>query len=80
MPNSFSDEEIKRIQTCIIQKNFTLAAYHILNKSMLDKFPVEEKQERIERLAFVLEDTSPYWPDLKTDIIRIIVEKFTEGQ
>ena len=80
MPNSFSDEEIKRIQTCIIKKDFTLAAYHILNKSMLNKYPVEEKQERIERLAFLLEDTRPYWPDLKMDIIRIIVEKFTEGE
>lgn len=80
MPHSFSDEEIKLIQTCIIKKDFTLAAYHILNKSMLANYPDEEKQERIERLAFLLEDTSPHWPDLKMDIIRIIVEKFTEGQ
>lgn len=80
MPNSFSDEEIKQIQSCIIKKDFNLAAFYILNKSMLETFPVEERQERIERLAFLLEDTSPHWPDLKLDIIRIIVEKFTEGQ
>ncbi|MDF2454445.1 MAG: hypothetical protein K0R51_438 [Cytophagaceae bacterium] len=80
MPKSFSDEEIKLIQTCIIKKDFNLAAFHILNKSMLENYPAEEKLEQIERLAFVLEDTSPYWPDLKMDIIRIIVEKFTEGQ
>jgi len=80
MPSSFSDEEIKRIQTCIIKKDFNLAAYYILNKSMLDQYLPEEKQERIENLAFLLEDTSPHWPDLKMDIIRIIVEKITEEQ
>lgn len=76
MPHSFSEEEIKVIQTAIIQKNFNLAAYHMLNKSMLKDIPEEEKQEHIERLAFLLEDTSPHWPDLKADIIRIIAEKF----
>ncbi len=80
MSKSFTDEEIKLIQTCIIKKDFNLAAFHILNKSMLETFPAEEKQEQIEKLAFLLEDTSPYWPDLKMDIIRIIVEKFTEGE
>lgn len=76
MPKSFSEEEIKVIQTCIIKKNFNLAAYYILNKSMLENVQEEEKQEHIERLAFLLEDTSPHWPDLKADIIRIIAEKF----
>ena len=80
MPKSFSEEEIKVIQTCIIKKNFNLAAFHILNKSMLDTIAEEEKQDHIERLAFLLEDTSPHWPDLKADIVRIIAEKFLEDE
>jgi hypothetical protein len=72
----FSEEEIKVIQRCLIRKDYTLAAFHILNKSMLSQYVEEEKQERIEGLAFLLEDTVPFWPDLKADIVRIIAEKF----
>jgi len=76
MPLSFSEEEIKVIQTNLIRKNYNLAAFHILNKSMLNHYKEEEKQEHIEKLASLLEDTVPYWPDLKADIVRIIAEKF----
>ena len=76
MPLSFSEEEIKVIQTALIRKNYNLAAFHMLNKFLLNQYHEEEKQEHIERLAAVLEDTVPYWPDLKADIVRIIAEKF----
>jgi len=76
MPLSFSEEEIKVIQTALIRKNYNLAAFHMLNKFLLNQYQEEEKQEHIERLAAVLEDTVPYWPDLKADIVRIIAEKF----
>lgn len=75
---SFSDQEIEFIQRCLINKDFTLAAFHMLNKSMLSTYRDDEKQERIERLAEVLEETSPLWPDLEVDIVRIISEKFLE--
>ena len=76
MSLAFSEEEIKVIQTCLIKKNYNSAAYHMLNKSMLHQYAEEEKQEQIEKLALLLEDTVPYWPDLKADIVRIISEKF----
>lgn len=76
MSLSFSEEEIKVIQTALIRKNYNLAAFHVLNKWMLNQYKEEDKQEQIEKLALLLEDTVPYWPDLKADIVRIIAEKF----
>ena len=75
---SFSDEEIKHIQTCLIHQDFNLAAFYILNKSMLNSFKPEEKQGRIEKLGELLQETSPFWPDLEVDIVRVIAEKFLE--
>ncbi|MBC7488406.1 MAG: hypothetical protein H7282_16835 [Cytophagaceae bacterium] len=71
---------MKVIQTALIRKNYNLAAFYMLNKSLLSQYQEEEKQDHIERLAAVLEDTVPYWPDLKADIVRIIAEKFLPEQ